>query len=98
MQQRALCPALESHAFPKRGLLTRARLSSALDYLRAHEPGITFVSLSSYDRSNLQSGDSVWLENRLLGGELSGHELMLFTLRDLTLLGEADVLVGHFAR
>ena len=71
--------------------------TSALEHLRAQAPDLDFISLPSYDRSNLQSGDNVWLENRLLQGDLSGHQLLLFTLRDLALLSEADVFVGHFA-
>ena len=66
----------------------------AVEQLRELAPELTWLTLTSYDRQRLQSGDHVWLENRLQGGEVSGHDLMLFTLRDLALLAHADVFVG----
>ncbi|KAJ1473223.1 hypothetical protein T484DRAFT_1913376 [Baffinella frigidus] len=104
--RRGRCVSLSTHLARVEAMVARYNVSkvflatddpSALEELRRRAPHLTFISLQSFDRSNLQSGDQVWLEHRLERGEVDAHQLMLFTLRDLLLLAQTDFMVGHLA-
>uniref|UniRef100_A0A7S0EQH3 Alpha-(1,6)-fucosyltransferase N- and catalytic domain-containing protein n=1 Tax=Hanusia phi TaxID=3032 RepID=A0A7S0EQH3_9CRYP len=104
--RRNKCVPLSRHLEHVRAMASRYNISKVfvatddtqvVKELSRAEPQLSFISIQSYDRTSLQSGDAVWLENRLGAGELSGHELTLFTLRDLMLLAQADAIVGHFS-
>ena len=69
----------------------------AASFVAEKLPHLNVVTLNSFDRSILRSGEDVWLENRLKKGEVPAHDLAIFTLTDLLLLAEADAFVVHFA-
>jgi len=104
--RRGKCASIEEHVSHAQQLSERYGISKvflasddpdAPRLVRDGLPGVTVITLDTYDRQQLQSGDQVWLEHRLAQGKVPAYDLTLFTLTDLLLLAEADAFVLQFA-